>query len=322
MVRIIHMLPKIRLNRFTATVMSLLFCYCSQGFAGDVSLAWDASESEDTVGYKVYYGNSSRNYDSPIDVGNQTYYTVTNLTYGTYYFSVTAYDSAGDESIYSNEVQAVISPPPDTTPPVIGSIGSSNITTSGATISWTTDEPSTTQVDYGLTTAYGSTTSLDPTLQTSHTQSLSGLAPGTVYHYRVSSLDAAGNQATSGDRTFTTEASPPDATPPVIGSIRSSNITTSGATISWTTDEPSTTQVDYGLTTPYSSTTNLDSTLRTSHTQLLSGLVPGTVYHYRVSSLDAAGNPASSGDLIFTTEAPPPDTTTLEPPLILDISIE
>jgi hypothetical protein len=316
------MLPNIRLNRFMATVMSLLFCYCSQGFAGDVSLAWDASESEDTVGYNVYFGNSSRNYDTPIDVGNQTSYTFVNLAGGTYYFAVTAYDSAGNESIYSNEVQAVVSPPPDTTPPVIGSIGSSSITTTGAMISWTTDEPSTTQVEYGLTTAYGSTTSLDPTLQTSHIQSLSGLKPGTVYHYRVESLDAAGNPATSGDHTFTTEASPPDTTPPVIGSIRSSNITASGATISWTTNEPSTTQVEYGLSTAYGSTTSLDSTLRTSHTLLLSGLVPGTVYHFRVRSMDAAGNPATSGDNAFTTEAPPPDTTTLEPPQNLEISIE
>ena len=213
------MRPNIRLNRFMALAMSLLFCYCSQGFAGDVSLAWDASESEDTIGYNVYYGNSSRNYDAPIDVGNQTSYTFSNLAAGTYYFSVTAYDSAGNESIYSNEVQAVISPPPDTTPPVIGSIRSSNITTSGATISWTTDEPSTTQAEYGLTAAYGSTTSLDSTLRISHTRLLSSLVPGTVYHYRVSSVDAAGNPATSGDLTFTTQVPPSDTTtlePPLI----------------------------------------------------------------------------------------------------------
>jgi len=321
MAKSIHMLSSIRLHCFTAIVMSLLFCYCSQGFAGDVSLSWDASESEDTVGYNVYYGNSSRNYDTPINVGYQTSYTVTDLADGTYYFSVTAYDSAGNESIYSNEVQAVISPPPDTTPPVIGSIGSSSITTSGATIDWTTDEPSTTQVEYGLTTAYGNTTSLDSTLQTLHTQSLSGLKPGTVYHYRVGSMDAAGNLVTSGDHTFTTEISP-DTSPPVIGSIRSSNITTSGATISWTTDEPSTTQVEYGLTTAYGNTTSLDSTLRTSHIQLLSGLEPGAVYHYRVGSMDAAGNLVIFGDHTFTTEAPPPDTTKLQPPLNLEISIE
>jgi fibronectin type 3 domain-containing protein len=304
-----------------AIAMSLLSCCCLQGFAGDVSLAWDASESEDTVGYNVYYGNSSRNYGTPIDVGDQTSYTIANLADGTYYFSVTAYDSAGNESIYSNEVHVAISPPPDTTPPVIGAITSSNITTSGATISWTTDEASTTQVEYGLSTAYGSTTSLDSTLQTSHTQSLSGLESGTVYHYRVRSMDAAGNPSASGDHTFTTETSP-DTTPPVIGSIRSFNITASGATISWTTNEASTTQVEYGLSTAYGSTASLDSTLRISHTELLSGLEPGTMYHYRVASIDAAGNPATSGDHTFTTEAFPPDTTTIQPPLNLEGSIE
>jgi len=38
----------------------------------------------------------------------------------------------------------------------------SAITSAGATISWTTNEASDTQVEYGLTTAYGTLTPLDP----------------------------------------------------------------------------------------------------------------------------------------------------------------
>lgn len=77
-------------------------------FAGDVSLAWDPSVSEDVAGYKIYYGNSSGSYDSFRTVTNQTSYTVTGLSSGTYYFAVTAFDSAGNESGYSNEVSAVV----------------------------------------------------------------------------------------------------------------------------------------------------------------------------------------------------------------------
>jgi hypothetical protein len=92
----------------------------------------------------------------------------------------------------------------DETPPVISEIGASGITASTATIAWITDEPATSQVEYGLTTSYGSTTPLDSTLVTSHSVSLSELTPGTIYHYRVKSKDASENDAVSTDYTFTT----------------------------------------------------------------------------------------------------------------------
>src|SRR5207247_4304711 len=78
---------------------------------------------------------------------------------------------------------------------------------SGASIAWTTNEASDSQVEYGTTTAYGSSTTLNTSLVTSHSVNLSGLAANTTYHYRVKSRDAAGNLAVSGDQTFTTAAS-------------------------------------------------------------------------------------------------------------------
>lgn len=94
----------------------------------------------------------------------------------------------------------------DTTPPVISSVSSSEVAASSATITWTTDEPSTSQVEYGTTTAYGSVTALDPDLVTSHSTNLLGLTAATTYHYRVVSADEAANTARSGDRTFQTTA--------------------------------------------------------------------------------------------------------------------
>jgi hypothetical protein len=75
----------------------------------------------------------------------------------------------------------------DTTPPVITNVSAGNITTAGATITWTTDENSDSQVEYGTTTAYGQSTTLATTPVTAHSQSLSGLSSGTLYHYRVKS---------------------------------------------------------------------------------------------------------------------------------------
>jgi hypothetical protein len=83
---------------------------------------------------------------------------------------------------------------------------SSGITANGASISWSTNEPSNTQVEYGATTAYGSSTTLNTAMVTAHSASLSGLSANTLYHYRVKSRDAAGNLATSADFTFTTSS--------------------------------------------------------------------------------------------------------------------
>jgi hypothetical protein len=93
---------------------------------------------------------------------------------------------------------------PDTTPPLISSVSASNISRTGATIRWTTNEASDTQVEYGRTTTYGSTTPLNSTMLTSHSQTLSGLSRNTTYYYRVKSRDAAGNLSVSGRFSFRT----------------------------------------------------------------------------------------------------------------------
>jgi uncharacterized repeat protein (TIGR02543 family) len=92
----------------------------------------------------------------------------------------------------------------DTIPPVFLSITSSSVTQTGATINWTTDEVSDTQLEYGLTTSYGTITPLDTTLASAHTQTLAGLTAGTTYHYRVKSRDSSGNLGVSADQTFST----------------------------------------------------------------------------------------------------------------------
>ena len=76
-------------------------------------LAWDSVADAAVTGYSVYYGTASGVYfqavGSGISAGNVTTYTLTGLTRGNrYYFAVTAYDTAGLESGYSNEVSKVI----------------------------------------------------------------------------------------------------------------------------------------------------------------------------------------------------------------------
>src|SRR5205085_12704987 len=57
----------------------------------------------------------------------------------------------------------------DTSAPVVtGVIATPAIT--GATVAWTTNEPATSQIDYGTTSVYGSSSTLDSTLGTAHSQ--------------------------------------------------------------------------------------------------------------------------------------------------------
>jgi len=93
---------------------------------------------------------------------------------------------------------------PDTTSPVISNISSSSITDETATITWATNEAATSRVEYGTTASYGSQTTLDSTLETSHSVDLSGLSSNTTYHYRVKSKDAADNERISADSFFST----------------------------------------------------------------------------------------------------------------------
>ncbi len=74
-----------------------------------VKLAWDAvtknvdgTDCIDLAGYKVYYGTSSGVFTTDIDVGNVITYTIPNLSRGTYYFAVKAYDTDTNFSEYSS----------------------------------------------------------------------------------------------------------------------------------------------------------------------------------------------------------------------------
>jgi chitodextrinase len=78
---------------------------------GAATLSWNASTSSDTVGYKVCKGTASGAYDVTVATlqGNMLSYQAIGLQINTtYFFVVTSYDAAGNESPYSNEVSKSI----------------------------------------------------------------------------------------------------------------------------------------------------------------------------------------------------------------------
>jgi len=78
--------------------------------AADVKVIWDSNKENDLAGYVIYYGTRSRMYAYNKDVGNVKEYTITSLPdTGVYYFSITAYDRAGNESAFSDESVVLLS---------------------------------------------------------------------------------------------------------------------------------------------------------------------------------------------------------------------
>lgn len=92
-------------------LVSCLLCFLCFLFiaecleAASVTVAWDRSPGTNVAGYNIYEGIASRSYTNKLNVGNSTNGTVSGLVQGTnYFFAVTAYDTSGLESDYSNEL--------------------------------------------------------------------------------------------------------------------------------------------------------------------------------------------------------------------------
>lgn len=84
-------------------------------FAASIKVTWNPNTEDDLAGYKIYYGTASGVYGDPIDVGNVTNGIIPDVADKTvYYVAVTAYDTSGNESGFSQEVSVDI---PDVTAP-------------------------------------------------------------------------------------------------------------------------------------------------------------------------------------------------------------
>jgi Calx-beta domain/IPT/TIG domain/Fibronectin type III domain len=286
-------------------------------YGTDVKLSWSPNSESDLAGYNLYYGTSSRNYTTSVKLAKVSNYTVTGLGPGTYYFALSAYDTSGNESAYSSEVSAVVvavtalptvtisatDPNASESGPDAGTFTASRTgsTSAALTVNYTVGGTASAGGDYaalpGSVTFGTGAASVTITVAPSDDTAVEGNESVIV----TLSSNAAYAIGTPASATVTI-ADNADTIAPVISGVGASSITTASATISWTTNELSDTQVDYGTTTAYGNSTALASTLMTSHVGLLTVLQKSTLYHYRVRSRDEAGNLAVSGDFTFMTD--------------------
>ncbi len=157
--------------------------------------------------------------------------------------------------------------------------------------------------DWGTTTGYGQTTTTSADSGTgakSVSAAIAGLTPGTTYHYRLSASNASG-PSNGTDQTFTT---PPLAS---VSTGGPSSVTSTSAVVNGVVNPQghSTTYFfQYGTTTSYGVQTSPAragrGTTNVAVHQTLTGLAPGTPYHYRIVAQNSGGT-ATGGDQALTT---------------------
>ena len=210
-------------------------------------------------------------------------------------------------------IEAPLYAPPTVATEAATSIGAATATLNGSLTNLGSASSIEVSFEWGTTTDYGNETTPQEVTETgtfSATLS-SGLTANTTYHFRAKAVGQGTGYGI--DRTFTTSTVPSpggggpaaDTTPPVISNVGScfAGVTETTADICWTTNELSTSQVEY-WTSP-SMLSPLDETRVIDHHVHLTGLTPGTTYNYKTMSRDAAGNLAVSDEDTFTTlEAP------------------
>jgi len=268
-----------------------------------VTVRWLTDTASDS---KVVYSTTS-NLSNPQQETDETLNTVhvINLTglYPNviYYFYVESTDGSANTAKDNNQgAYYYFTTADDQIDPVISLVNSS-ATAYTSTITWETDELSTSQLEYGTTTDYGTETDLDSKLTIQHVIHLTDLTNDRTYHFRVKSKDANNNESTSIDYSFITTEEPeaPDTTVPVISEVNSYPTETL-CTITWKTDDLTTSQVEYGSTTAYGTSNTLNSTLTVEHVVRLTDLTSNQLYHYRVKSKNAADLETTSQDYTFT----------------------
>jgi hypothetical protein len=128
-----------------------------------------------------------------------------------------------------------------------------------------------------------------------------GLSPSTTYSYTVQAFDVGNNVSGQSSPPTTVMTLPASTNPPVISNVQATSVTQTSAAISWSTDILSSSQVNYGTSSSYTSSTTLDPTMVTSHSTTLTGLTAATIYHFDVVSTGSANTATTSSDASFTT---------------------
>ena len=144
------------------------------------------------------------------------------------------------------------------------------------------------QVEYGLTTSYGSQTVLDSQMVLNHSQTLSGLSSSALYHFRVKSKDGSNNSSVSSDGTLRTSEFLDTVSPSVPGALSVQAVSTSEILVSWGVSTDNIGLAGYGIFR-----NNVQIATSTVNSFKDTSLASATTYTYTVLAFDVARNISS-----------------------------
>ena len=189
-----------------------------------------------------------------------------------------------------------------TTPFAISHVETASVGTSTARIIWKTNEPATSQVFYGASENYASSSAVITAQNSSHEIKLINLKSGTNYFYKVVSKNASGQTIEKSGFEFNTLYKQKIvAVPPTISNVKVESIGTSTATIIFNTDIPAGGKINYGTTTAYEETDGGHNVFLVNHSHPLSELKPNTTYNFETVVWNSAGNETIYKNVTFTT---------------------
>jgi len=192
----------------TPPIISIISPANGASVLGSINIVVSASDNTGVAGVQFKLDSANLGIED-ISAPYELLWDTTKTTNGSHVLTAIARDAAGNQTTSGLITVNVNNQSQDTTPPTISSVQATNIAQTSAVITWSTNEPADTQVQYGTSPEYGQISQLDPTPVTSHVVNLTNLGAGTNYYYRVKSKDAAGNLSTSGQFTFSTLAQTP-----------------------------------------------------------------------------------------------------------------
>lgn len=247
-------------------------------------ISWNAVSG--VLGYEYEVGTSSTAPASGTATTN-TSFSATGLISGTtYYVHVRSNCGSGSFSPWMTSSFNTLCPATDT--PVV-----SNTSSGSAEINWTAVSGGVTGYEYALNTNAGPPASGGLTSSTNY--NATGLVSGTTYYFHLRTACTAGNFSAWATVSFTTDC-------PATGAPAVTNISTTGATISWGAVS-GVTGYEYAVT--ISSTAPASGTATTGTSVNASGLTPGTAYYVYVRSSCSAGIFSGWSSAPFTTSYPP-----------------
>ena len=205
--------------------------------------------------------------------------------------------------------------------PIITSFTAGSITTSKASLILTTNEPVTAQVTYNVKGSTSIKMVQSSPFATKHIMPIISLTSGTDYEAKVKITNRKGEVSESGVLSWTTRKDDIDTTNPKISNVVVRNDTSTTATLTWMTDEPTTTAVWYytselsrffGIAANDMKSQAETVEFTTSHTATLTGLTPGQTYLYKVGGIDRNNNLGQSDEMSFVAKTQNP-TDTIKP---------